>query len=319
MIIRNTLGIAASLLFAAGLIGCGGSAVPRELIDARRAYGLAQQSPAASLEPAQLYEAKKALNRAEAAYNEDDESIEARHLAYVAQRKAQRAQALGGMAHAARQLAQAQRDMVAAQAALQNKKTEQLSVELAKTRQELESGKRELQTGREQLAVERTARVQAEQRAKEAMSKLAEVASVREVPQRGTVITLSGAVLFATGQWTLLPIAQEKLSQVAAALREQTEQVITIEGFTDNVGADDKNQELSLRRAQSVRDYLIAQGVPAERLRAVGRGESSPVASNATAEGRANNRRVEIVIGSQGSPQGTTTPAPSTPNSDPYQ
>ena len=72
MIKRTSFGLAASLLFAAGLIGCGGSAIPRELIDARRAYGQAQESPAASLEPTQLYEARKALNKAEAAYNEDD-------------------------------------------------------------------------------------------------------------------------------------------------------------------------------------------------------------------------------------------------------
>jgi outer membrane protein OmpA-like peptidoglycan-associated protein len=332
MIKRNTFGLAASLLFAAGLIGCGAAATPRELIDARRAYGQAQESPAASLEPTQLYEARKALNRAESAYNEDEESPEVRHLAYIAQRKAQRAQALGGIAYSARQLAQAQRDVIAAQAALQSKKADQLSAELAKTRGELESGKRELQTGREQLAVERTARVQAEQRAKEAMSKLAEVASVREVPQRGTVITLSGSVLFATGQSTLLPIAQEKLNQVATALREQTDQSITIEGYTDNVGADDKNQELSLRRAQAVRDYLVAQGVPAERVQAVGRGEGSPVAPNSTPEGRANNRRVEIVVGARGTgavtsdatraPYGQTgvsTPGTGKPGSEVYE
>lgn len=300
MIKRTTFGLAAGLLFGAGLVGCGAAAVPGELIDARRAYGEAQQSPAASLEPTQLYEAKKALSRAESAYQEDDESEEVRDLSYIAQRKAQRAQALGGIAYAARQLAQAQRDYITAQAALQNKTTEQLAAELARTRQDLASGKRELQTGREQLAVERTARVQAEERAKEAMNKLAEVASVREVPQRGTVITLSGSVLFATGQWTLLPMAQEKLNQVATALREQTEQTITIEGYTDSVGADDKNQQLSLRRAQAVRDYLVAQGVPAERVQALGRGEGSPVASNTTPEGRANNRRVEIVIGARG-------------------
>lgn len=304
--IRNTIGLAAGLLCAAGLLGCGAAATPRELIDARRAYADAQASPAASLEPTQLYEAKKALNRAEAAYDDDDESQEARDLAYIAQRKAQRAQALGGISYSARQLAQAQRDQAAAQAALQNKNTQQLASELDRTRRELETGKQELQTGREQLAVERTARLQAEQKAKEAMSKLAEVASVKEVPQRGTVITLSGAVLFATGQWTLLPIAQEKLNQVATALREQTEQSIIIEGYTDSVGPDDKNQELSFRRAKAVRDYLVSQGVPAERVQAVGRGEASPVASNDSPEGRANNRRVEIVVGAKGMSAVTT-------------
>lgn len=313
------IGSAFVSLLVAGVIGCGTAAVPRELASARRAYSEAQASPAATLEQAQLYEAKKALDRAEAAYNEDDESHEARDLAYIAQRKAERVQALGGIAYSARQIAQARQDYMAAQQQLQNK----TEAELDRTKQAAQAMTsemgRQLEVGREQLAAERSARVQAEQRAKEAMNKLAEIATVREEPQRGTVITLSGAVLFPTGQHTLLAIARQKLDQVAVALKESPDQTIVIEGYTDSVGSDDKNQELSLRRAQSVRDYLISQGIPADRVQAVGRGEMSPIASNDTPDGRANNRRVEIVVQPMGvGLPGTTTGKQNKKTGDPY-
>lgn len=315
------IGSAFVSLLVAGVIGCGTAAVPRELASARRAYTDAQASPAATLEPTQLYDAKKALDRAEAAYEEDEDSREARDLAYIAQRKAERVQALGGIAYSARQIAQARRDYMVAQQQLQQK----TEAELARTKQAAETVTsemgRQLEVGREQLAAERTARVQAEQRAKEAMNKLAEVATVREEPQRGTVITLSGSVLFPTGQHTLLGIARQKLDQVAVALKESPDQTIVIEGYTDSVGSDDKNQELSLRRAQSVRDYLISQGIPADRVQAVGRGESSPIASNDNPEGRANNRRVEIVVQPRGvGLPGTTTgqQSPATKQKGPY-
>lgn len=316
------IGSAFVSLLVAGAIGCGASAIPPELANARRAYSEAQASPAASLEQAQLYEAKKALDRAEAAYNDDEDSREARDLAYIAQRKAERVQSLGGIAYSTRQIAQARRDYMVAQQELQQK----TEAELARTKQAAQSITsemgRQLEVGREQLAAERTARVQAEQRAKEAMNKLAEVASVREEPQRGTVITLSGSVLFATGQSALLAVAKQKLDQVAVALKESAEQTIVIEGYTDSVGSDDKNQELSLRRAQSVRDYLISQGIPANRVQAVGRGEMSPIASNDNPEGRANNRRVEIVVqpvgvGLPGTTTGKQSPA-TKKTGDPY-
>ena len=102
--------------------------------------------------------------------------------------------------------------------------------------------------------------------------------------------------MFATGKYTLLPIAKSKLQDVAKALLEQGDSDIVVEGHTDSFGAADKNQELSLRRAEEVRGYLVSQGIPTQSIRAVGRGEESPIASNDTSEGRANNRRVEIVV-----------------------
>ncbi|MEO8183845.1 MAG: OmpA family protein, partial [Deltaproteobacteria bacterium] len=106
----------------------------------------------------------------------------------------------------------------------------------------------------------------------------------------------SGAVLFAAGQHSLLPIAKEKLREVAQALLEQGDSAIMVEGHTDSVGPSARNHELSLLRAQEVRGYLVSQGIPTNSIQATGLGEERPVASNDTAEGRANNRRVEIVV-----------------------
>ena len=128
------------------------------------------------------------------------------------------------------------------------------------------------------------------------MKSLEEIAKVKE-EQRGLVITLDGAVLFASGKTTLLPIAQDKLSKVAAVLQQQSDDKrIVVEGHTDSVGSDDANLKLSQARAESVRAYLVSQGVKSDRITAVGKGESTPIADNKSPEGRANNRRVEIVV-----------------------
>lgn len=305
---RNRIVCAASALILTGALGCASTPIPGELADARRAYAEAQAGPAASLEQAKLYEAKKALTRAEQAFEEDPEAQSTRDLAYIASRKAQQVQALGSLAYASRQITKARADYMALQSQLQNKTQEELS----QARQQIATGQQQLAVGQEQLAAERLARVQAEQRAKEAMSKLAEVATVKEEPNRGTVITLSGAVLFTSGQSTLLSTAREKLNQVAIALKESSDQTILVEGFTDSRGSATLNENLSQRRAQAVRDYLVSQGIPAERVRATGRGPSNPIADNASAEGRANNRRVEIVVEPAGRGSAGTTPGTGT-------
>jgi outer membrane protein OmpA-like peptidoglycan-associated protein len=130
-----------------------------------------------------------------------------------------------------------------------------------------------------------------------------EIASITEVQRtdRGLVVTLSGDVLFEFDRVALLPPAQTKLSQLAAAL-QRTDAGVTIEGHTDSVGTDGYNRDLSHRRAQAVRDHLVAHGVPAERITVAGHGESRPLAENASAEGRAMNRRVEIVIATDQAP-----------------
>jgi outer membrane protein OmpA-like peptidoglycan-associated protein len=133
------------------------------------------------------------------------------------------------------------------------------------------------------------------------MASLNEIASVKAEETR-TVITLSGEVLFKTNEATLLPIAQTQLDKVAEALKSQGEdKKIVIEGHTDSRGKDDFNQGLSQRRAEAVRSYLVSRGLDADMVQALGKGELEPVADNKTAEGRANNRRVEIEIENSGS------------------
>lgn len=152
-----------------------------------------------------------------------------------------------------------------------------------------------LQQRTQELEQERQARLQAEQRASQALTRLQdENVKVRE-EARGTVVTLSGSVLFATNATELLPAARDRLSEVATALKEAKNPLL-IEGHTDSRGTEDYNDQLSERRAESVRNFLVNQGVPQDRIQIRGMGENRPVASNGTAEGRANNRRVEIVV-----------------------
>jgi OOP family OmpA-OmpF porin len=94
---------------------------------------------------------------------------------------------------------------------------------------------------------------------------------------------------------TLKPTGKEKVERAVKVLQESPNLRVRVEGYTDSIGTEAYNQKLSERRANAVRDYMIEQGISPSRITAVGYGESNPVASNATAEGRAHNRRVEII------------------------
>lgn len=154
----------------------------------------------------------------------------------------------------------------------------------------------ELEAAQTALLAERQRREEAELRVTKMAADLAQLASVKQDP-RGTVITLSGSVLFASNKYTLLPAARERLEQVAQALMSgDSKAQFVVEGHTDSRGKPEVNQVLSQNRADAVRDYLIERGVPAERITAEGHGPDNPVADNKTADGRANNRRVEIVV-----------------------
>jgi outer membrane protein OmpA-like peptidoglycan-associated protein len=146
-----------------------------------------------------------------------------------------------------------------------------------------------------QLAAETAARMDAENRAAKSQAALVKLAAVKE-EARGLVITLSGSVLFASNKSSLLPAARDRLSQVSAALMETKERKITIEGYTDSQGSDKTNMDLSQKRADAVRSYIISRGYSGSLIEARGLGKDRPVADNATAEGRANNRRVEIIV-----------------------
>jgi outer membrane protein OmpA-like peptidoglycan-associated protein len=127
--------------------------------------------------------------------------------------------------------------------------------------------------------------------------------------ERGLVSEIGG-VQFATGTSNLTAAAREGLARFAGIVVSYPGLRFNVEGHTDNTGSVTANNELSLRRAISVRDYLISQSVPASSIDVAGLGQSRPVADNATAEGRARNRRVEIVV--SGGPLATGAAAPVT-------
>jgi outer membrane protein OmpA-like peptidoglycan-associated protein len=127
---------------------------------------------------------------------------------------------------------------------------------------------------------------------------------------RGLIVNMSD-VLFDTGSYTLKPGAREKLAKISGIVLAHPGLSLQIEGHTDSVGGDDFNQQLSERRADSVRDFLAEQGVPASSITARGFGKTQPVASNDTAEGRQRNRRVELVV--NGAAIGDTASASAAP------
>jgi outer membrane protein OmpA-like peptidoglycan-associated protein len=125
---------------------------------------------------------------------------------------------------------------------------------------------------------------------------------------RGLIVSMSD-VLFDTGQYSLKPGAREKLAKVAGILLAYPGLNIEVGGYTDNVGGDDMNQKLSENRADSVRDYLVQEGVTTTSVSARGFGNTLPVASNDSSAGRQQNRRVELLVSGDaiGNPANVTT------------
>lgn len=273
------------------LVGCGTAAAPQELMDARTAYAEAAKGPAAQLAPAQLDTAKQALDAAQKSFDSDGPSEKTKDLSYVAQARAEIAAAEGGREQAERKRAAADKDFKNTQMEGLEKTKDQLEAE----RRAREAANQDVKQTKAALETEKAARAEAEKKAAAAMASLAEIAKVKE-ESRGVVITLSGSVLFATAKSDLLPIAQDKLAQVAKAVQGQGYKSLVVQGYTDSRGNAADNDRLSLKRAQSVRDYLITQGIPADKVTAEGKGANNPVATNDTADGRAENRRVEIVV-----------------------
>jgi len=280
------LGIGAAMLY-----GCASTPAPVELVEARRAYNRVHDGPAQALVPAQVLAAQQALNRAEQAYMDAPDAQRTKDLAYIAHRKAQLAEAQAAIVVDHRDGQQAAADVDQMRKYTQERTT----AELSQARAEVASAREVLSAKDDQLTAEQRARRAAEKRASDAIASLEKIAMVKE-EERGLVITLNGAVLFATGQSTLLPIAADRLQQVAEALNDNPQGKIVVEGHTDSTGPLSLNEELSRRRAEAVREFLVHHGVAADRIRAAGLGPSRPVADNKSPEGRANNRRVEIVI-----------------------
>ena len=255
-----------------------------------------------------------------------EEQFQARVTALAAQREADalararaeeearlRAEAAQAEAEAARLAAERQRlDADAAKAAADlakaeaerarlNAERERLAAEAARAAAESQAqAAREaaLAAEREQAALREQLRVQ-----------LNEILETRETA-RGLIVNLSD-VLFDFNKATLRPGAREKLAKISGIVLAHPGLKTQAEGHADAIGSDQYNQRLSERRAESVRSFLVQQGISADAVAAAGFGESRPVATNGTAEGRQQNRRVELVvsgepIGKTGSEAGTT-------------
>ena len=278
-------------IICAGVLGACATTVPIELVDARDAYHRASVGNTAQVAPAELHVANLALAQAEQSFKTDPDSYRTRDLAYVAWRKAQLADAAASIAIQQKSEAQAKNDYQTTQGKVVAKTKQDLS----QTRSALAASQRIGEATAEQLSTEQEARAAAEKRAADAQAALAKLAAVKEEP-RGMVITLSGSVLFASNRAVLLPEARTRLDQVAEVLLTSRERKLTVEGHTDSQGSVNFNLDLSQRRADAVRSYLVERGYQGDLIQAHGLGKGNPIADNGSAEGRANNRRVEIII-----------------------
>ena len=151
----------------------------------------------------------------------------------------------------------------------------------------------EADAARSQAATARMAAASSQQEAAEMQRQIDALQA--KVTDRGIVVTL-GDVLFESGRADLKAGAVGNLSKLVAFLNKYPERVVAIEGYTDSIGSDDYNQALSQRRADSVRSYLVREGIESRRLSASGMGKNDPVAGNDSAIGRQQNRRVAVII-----------------------
>ncbi len=282
-----------------GLISGCASTTPPQLIEARDAYTASSTGLAGKLTPTELYDAKKVLDRANNEFEEHGDTAEVRDYSYIAKRKVETADVKARTEQDRQRIAEAVKSGVV----VRDTQFKDLQAGLAKTKEQLEAERtagamkdKDLEKTTAQLETEKQARLSAEAKLAGAMKDLAAIAAVKE-ESRGIVITLSGSVLFASGKYALLETAKTKLDQVAEALKAQDpNKKIVVEGHTDSQGSAAVNQPLSLNRATAVREYLVARGVESSRISAVGLAATRPLVDNNSAENRANNRRVEIVI-----------------------
>jgi outer membrane protein OmpA-like peptidoglycan-associated protein len=264
--------------------GCGGERIPPPaLVDARKEYAQAKGGVALQLDPTDVHEADLALQRAEQSWNDEPDDPNTLDLAVIAQRKAQIAEAQAAALKSQQDAEAAKRELMAVTAS-----------QLQNARGQLDQTKLALQSELKTSAEQRQKLADLETKLKDARDTIAKIAAVKD-DDRGMVITLQGEVLFKTGKWDLKAGAMAKLDQIADALRGK-EQPIVVYGFTDNVGTRDNNMDLSQKRAQSVRDYLVTKGIPQDLITAQGKGPDDPISDNGSVEGRASNRRVELVV-----------------------
>jgi outer membrane protein OmpA-like peptidoglycan-associated protein len=206
--------------------------------------------------------------------------VEAQQQAQQSQQEAQQSQAQAASA-------QAQADAAAAAQAQAEAAKAKADAEAASARSEAAEAQQQAQTSQQEAAAVR-----------EKLRAQLNAVLVTTESVRGLIVNLSD-VLFDTARYTLKPSAQVSLAKVATILELYPGLKVQVEGYTDSVGSDAYNQKLSENRANAVHDFLIKNGVPAANVTAAGYGKADPVADNSTAAGRAQNRRVNLVVSGQ--------------------
>jgi outer membrane protein OmpA-like peptidoglycan-associated protein len=244
----------------------------------------------ASQAPVAIKDAELAVTQAEIA--QPDLALAA-HRVYIADRKVETARAL-----AQTKFAETERTALNEQSEKARLDSRTREADLAKSdavtaRAESEQQKVSATNARSEADAALLAANVSQQQAMELQRQL-EILQARPT-DRGLVLTL-GDTLFATGKSELKSGATANLDKLTAFMTEYPERTAAIEGFTDSMGSDEYNQDLSERRAASVKRYLVGQGVDTSRLSSSGRGENDPVADNESAAGRQQNRRVEVII-----------------------
>ncbi|HKU12915.1 MAG TPA: OmpA family protein [Steroidobacteraceae bacterium] len=243
-----------------------------ELETARAVVPQVEASPRAGVAATNITEARKALDRANRLADKGGKLEDIQYEATVANRNAQ-------IANEKILTAQAKDDIDKGTAERQSVLAEARAREAERNAQQARSATEQAQS--------------AEQRAQSLERELADLKGKKT--DRGVVVTL-GDVLFDTGKATLKPGAYATIDRLATVLKEDSTRKVMIEGHTDSVGSEEYNQELSERRAASVQAALFERGVEAGQISTVGKGETTPVASNDNAAGRQQNRRVELIF-----------------------
>jgi outer membrane protein OmpA-like peptidoglycan-associated protein len=286
------------------------SKTPLELFEARNAVRIAHIAAADKyaasilskagqqlMHAEELYRQKQNKAAVEAAAKESTETAEEARLMAVKQKAEDEAQAAAAAREAkARADAEAEATRRAAAEAAQAQ-AEQARAQAEQAKAEAERMKQEALAAAQEAARQKE---EAEKAKAEAVAQqqvlAAETDKARAAAAQSENLRQQADVLFRSGSFELAPGARETLAKVSGILLAYPSLHVSVEGHTDSVGSDDYNQSLSERRAQSVRDYFVAQRVAESSVEAHGFGKTEPIASNDTPEGRQANRRVELIL-----------------------
>ncbi len=309
-----------TVLALAVMAGC--SSVPNAnagLDAAHSEYNTVQADPQTrTLAASELRQAADALAMADAAYARRDQVSEVDHLAYVARQRtaiAQQAASQRG-AEAAVTNANLERDQLRLAARTREADAARLSAQMAQgdaeaaqrqamaaqrnanaSQRQSEASQRQSEASQAQAALSAQQASDAERRSAALEAALRDMNAKKT--DRGMVITL-GDVLFDTNRSDLKSGGTRSVEKLAGFLKGNPGRNAMIEGFTDSVGSDSTNQQLSARRADAVRAAMVSMGVSGERISTRGYGEAYPVADNDSSSGRQMNRRVEIIVSDDG-------------------